>query len=86
MRGQNALRPPKMASRAGSSVSMVIMATAMPMAAIGPRPEVPLTLAKLRHRSARMTVQPEARIGTPARRSATRRASRFSTWRRSSSR
>src|SRR6185312_4535600 len=40
--GQNARRP-KMASSAGSSVICVTSATRIPMAAIGPRPEVPLT-------------------------------------------
>ena len=59
------------ASSAGSSVSIEIIAIAMPTAPIGPRPDVALTSASVRVSSAKMTVQPEARIAGPAVRRAT---------------
>ena len=46
-----------MTSSAGSSVSIVTIATAMPSAPIGPRPAVPSTSASVRQSSAAMTVQ-----------------------------
>ena len=82
---QNAPRP-VMASMAGSSVSIVIIATAMPIAPIGPRPAVPSTWASDRHSSAAMTVQPEAKIAGPAVRMASATASCLSSCLRSSSR
>ena len=82
---QNAQRP-VMTSSAGSSVSIESIATAMPTAPIGPRPAVPLTSAKDRQSSAKMTVSPEAKIAGPAVRSASASASCLSWWRRSSSR
>ena len=75
-----------MASSAGSSVSMVIMATAMPTAPIGPRPAVPSTWAIDRQSSAAITVQPEAKIAGPAVRMASAIASCLSSCLRSSSR
>ena len=70
-RGQKARRP-KIASSAGSSVSIETIATPTPSAPIGPRPAVPLTLASDSDSSASMTVTPEAKIAGPARRSAMR--------------
>ena len=84
-RRQNARRP-VMASIAGSSVSIVIIATAMPIAPIGPRPAVPSTSASDRHSSAAITVQPEAKIAGPAVRMASAIASCLSSCLRSSSR
>ena len=82
---QNALRP-KIASSAGSMVSIEIIASPTPIAPIGPRPAVPLTSARLSVSSATITVRPEARIAGPAVWSATRIASCLSSWRRNSSR
>ena len=82
---QNALRP-KIASSAGSMVSIEIIAIPTPMAPIGPSPAVPLTSARLSVSSATITVSPEARIAGPAVCSATRIASCLSSWRRNSSR
>ncbi len=64
-KGQKARRP-KIVSSAGSRVSMESAAQAIPIAAIGPRPEVPLTLAIIRQSRAAMTVAAEARIAGPA--------------------
>ena len=75
-----------MASMAGSSVSIVIIATAMPIAPIGPRPAVPSTSAIDRHSSAAITVQPEAKMAGPAVRMASATASCLSSCLRSSSR
>ncbi len=85
MRGQKARRP-QITSQAGSSVSIASIATATPSAPIGPRPDVPLTSASMRHSSAAMTVMPEAKIAGPAVRSASAIASCLSSWVRSSSR
>ena len=85
MNGKKAQRP-TMTSSAGSSVSIASIATAMPSAPIGPRPDVPLTSASVRHSSAAMTVSPDAKIAGPAVRSASAIASWRSAWRRSSSR
>ncbi len=85
MNGKNAQRP-KITSSAGSSVSIAIIATAMPSAPIGPRPDVPLTSASIRHSSAATTVRPDAKIAGPAVRRASAIASWRSAWRRSSSR
>ena len=85
MNGQNATRPPS-SRRAGSAVTITSMATATPMAPMGPRPAVPLTSARLRHSSAAITVPAEATIAGPARRMATRMASCLSSVRLSSSR
>ena len=84
-RGQNARRP-QITSHAGSSVSIASIATATPSAPIGPRPEVPLTSASVRHSSAAITVMPDAKIAGPAVRKASAIASCLSSWRRSSSR
>ncbi len=65
MNGQNGQRP-NTTSRAGSSVSIEIIAIAIPSAPIGPRPAVPLTSAIDRHISARITVTAEATIAGPA--------------------
>ena len=67
--GQKARRPPT-TSPAGSSVSIESIASATPIAPIGPSPLVPLTCASNRHGSARMTVAPDANTAGPARRSA----------------
>ena len=67
-------------------VSIETIAIAMPIAPIGPRPDVPVTSASDRVSNAAMTVPPEARMTGPVRRSATRVASCLSSWRRSSSR
>jgi hypothetical protein len=64
-KGQKARRP-NIVSRAGSRVSIESAAQAMPIAAIGPRPEVPLTFAIIRHRRAAITVVAEAKIAGPA--------------------
>ncbi len=85
MRGQNQLRP-QIVSAAGSIVSIEIMASATPIAPIGPSPAVPLTSAMLSVSSAAITVRPLARIAGPARETATDMASCLSSWRRSSSR
>ena len=85
IRGQNARRP-QITSQAGSSVSIATIATATPSAPIGPRPDVPLTSASIRHSRAAITVMPEATIAGPAVRSASAIASCLSSWRRSSSR
>ena len=85
MNGKNTQRPSSTSS-AGSSVSIAIIATAIPSAPIGPSPDVPLTFASVRHSSAAMTVRPEAKIAGPAVRSASAIASCLSAWRRSSSR
>ena len=85
MNGQKALRP-KIVSRAGRMVSMDTIAIAIPIAPIGPRPEVPVTSASNSVSKAAMTVPPEARMTGAVRRSATRLASCLSTCRRSSSR
>ena len=78
--GQNARRP-KIVSSAGSSVSMEIAAQATPMAAIGPRPEVPLTRAMLRQSRAAITVAAEANTAGPAEVIAARMASwRSNVW------
>ena len=66
---QNARRP-KIASSAGSNVSIESIATAMPIAPIGPMPEVALTSAIESASSAAITVMPEAKIAGPAVRSA----------------
>ena len=72
-------------SIAGSRVSIATIAEAMPIAPIGPRLEVELSSARERHRSAAITVPPEARIAGPAPLSATPIAwERLSTWRNSS--
>ena len=85
MNGQNDQRP-AMTSTAGNSVSIEIIAIAMPVAPIGPRPEVPSTSASIRQSNAEITVNPEAMIAGPARRSAFAIASCRSSWSRSSSR
>ena len=85
MNGQNARRP-KIASAAGSIVSMKIIARPTPSAPIGPSPAVELTSARISTSSAAITVRPEARIAGPAVPSAIRIASCLSSWRRSSSR
>ena len=54
---------------AGSSVSI---ASATPMAPIGPSPLVPLTSASDRQSRATITVEPDATTAGPARRSAWR--------------
>ena len=54
-KGQKARRP-KIVSSAGSRVSIESAAQATPIAAIGPRPEVPLTLAIIRQSRAAITV------------------------------
>ncbi len=77
---------PHTTSSAGSSVSIVVIATNTPSAPIGPRPAVPSTSAMLRHSSAAITVQPEATMAGPAVRSACAIASCLFGWRRSSSR
>ncbi len=82
---QNARRP-QITSSAGSSVSIVIIATAMPSAPIGPSPAVPSTSAIVRHSRAQITVAPEATIAGPAVRSASAIASCLSSCFRSSSR
>ena len=82
---QNARRP-QITSSAGSSVSIVTIATAMPSAPIGPSPAVPSTSAIVRHSSAQITVAPEATIAGPAVRSASAIASCLSSCLRSSSR
>ena len=82
---QNALRP-KMASIAGRKVSIESIATAMPIAPIGPIPEVALTSAIESASSAAITVMPEAKIAGPAVRSAIASASCLSSCLRSSSR
>ena len=84
-KGQKARRP-KIVSRAGSSVSIEIAAQATPMAPIGPRPAVPLTLAMVRHSSAAITVAAEANTAGPAELIAARIASWRSLVRCSSSR
>ncbi len=84
-KGQKARRP-KIVSSAGSSVSIESAAQAMPIAAIGPRPEVPLTLAMVRQSRAAITVAAEAKIAGPAEASAVRIASCLSAVRCSSSR
>ena len=61
---QNALRP-KIASSAGSTVSIEIIASPTPIAPTGPRPAVELTSAMLSVSSAAITVSPEARIAGP---------------------
>ncbi len=63
--GQNARRP-KIVSSAGSSVSIEMAAQATPIAPIGPSPEVPLTLAIVRQRSAAITVAADANTAGPA--------------------
>ena len=85
MKGQKARRP-KIVSRAGRMVSIETIAIAMPIAPIGPRPEVPLTSASDSVSSAAITVAPEARMTGLVRRSVTRMASCLSSCRRSSSR
>ena len=82
---QNARRP-QIVSSAGSSVSMVIIAIAMPSAPIGPRPAVPSTSAMVRHSSAAITVAPDATIAGPAVRRASAIASCLSSCLRNSSR
>ncbi len=77
-KGQKARRP-KIVSSAGSRVSIESAAQAMPIAAIGPRPAVPLTLASIRQSSAAITVAAEAKIAGPAEASAVRIASCLST-------
>ena len=67
-------------------MSIEIIASATPIAPIGPSPAVPLTSATLSVSSAAITVSPEARIAGPALRSAIAIASCLSSWRRSSSR
>ena len=64
-KGQNARRP-KMVSSAGSSVSIEMPAQATPMAPMGPSPDVPFTLAMVRHSSAAMTVAADANTAGPA--------------------
>jgi hypothetical protein len=64
-KGQKARRP-KIVNSAGSRVSIESAAQAMPIAAIGPRPEVPLTLAIIRQSRAAITVAAEAKIAGPA--------------------
>ena len=63
-KGQKARRP-KIVSSAGSRVSIESAAQAIPIAAIGPRPAVPLTLAIVRQSSAAITVAAEAKIAGP---------------------
>ncbi len=63
--GQNARRP-KIVSSAGKSVSIEMAAQATPIAPIGPRPDVPLTLAIVRQSSAAMTVAADANTAGPA--------------------
>ena len=75
-----------MTSSAGSRVSIESIATAMPIAPIGPMPEVALTSAIDSVSSAAITVRPEAKIAGPAVRSARRSASCLSSCLRSSSR
>ncbi len=76
--GQKARRP-KIVSSAGSRVSIESAAQAIPIAAIGPSPAVPLTLATVRQRSAAITVAAEAKIAGPAE----ARAVRIASWRSS---
>ena len=83
--GQKARRP-KIVSIAGSRVSIESAAQAIPIAAIGPSPAVPLTLAIVRQSSAAITVAAEAKIAGPADTSAVRIASWRSVSRCSSSR
>ncbi len=64
-KGQKARRP-KIVSSAGSRVSIESAAQATPIAAIGPSPEVPLTLAIIRQSRAAITVRAEAKIAGPA--------------------
>jgi hypothetical protein len=85
MNGQKA-RLPTINSSAGSSVSIAIIATAIPIAPIGPRPAVPLSSASMRQSNAAITVMPEANIAGPAVLSARLIASCLSLARRSSSR
>jgi hypothetical protein len=78
--GQKARRP-KMVSSAGSRVSMESAAHATPIAAIGPIPEVPLTFAIIRQKSAAITVAADASTAGPADRIAAAMAScRSSLW------
>ena len=84
-KGQKARRP-KIVSSAGSRVSIASAAQAIPIAAIGPSPAVPLTLAIVRQSRAAITVAAEAKIAGPAEASAVRIASCLSTVRWSSSR
>lgn len=74
MNGQNAQRP-AITRLAGSRVSIETIATAIPVAPIGPSPAVPSTSANVRQSSAAITVSPEAMIAGPARRSASAIAS-----------
>ena len=85
MNGQNARRP-AINSSEGSSVRLASIASATPIAEIGPRPRVLLTSAASTQSRARITVIALAKITGPARRSATRIASRRSAWWRNSSR
>ena len=84
-KGQKARRP-KIVSSAGSRVSIERAAQKMPIAAIGPSPEVPLTLAIIRQSRAAITVAAEAKIAGPAEARAVRIASCLSAVRCSSSR
>ena len=83
--GQKIHRP-QMVSSAGSRVVMTSSATAMPMAATGPRLRVELVSANIRHSMPTTTVDALATIAGPARCSATAIASCRSTCRRNSSR
>ena len=63
--GQKARRP-KIVSSAGSRVSIESAAHATPIAAIGPIPDVPLTFAIIRQKSAAITVAADASTAGPA--------------------
>ena len=63
--GQKARRP-KIVSSAGSRVSIESAAHATPIATIGPMPEVPLTFAIVRQKSAAITVAADASTAGPA--------------------
>ena len=71
---------------AGSSVTIAIRPTAMPMAATGPSPEMSLDSAASRHSMPATTVSPLAMIAGPARRRATAMARCRSSCLRNSSR
>jgi hypothetical protein len=83
--GQNGRRP-TIVRIAGRNVSIASIATRTASAPVGPSPAVPLTFASVSDSSAMATVEPDAMIAGPARRSASAIASCLSSWRRSSSR
>jgi hypothetical protein len=85
LNGQNAARPVR-ARIAGNNSSIEASASAMPVAATGPRPRVDGRSEKLRQASATITVPALAATGHSDARQATRIASYGSSCRRSSSR